>query len=162
MEKDMRSRLLTFLCVLLVTITTIAWRSQAKSDGSVQLLTLEAEFQKTTTEKGLDGFMSYFAEDAADLPNGGPIVTGKENIRQALGPWGPDVSLTWTPVKAEMAASGDLGYAYGTFVFKANDKDGNPVTHYGKYTTIWEKQKDGTWKVALDMGNSGPSPSSKP
>ena len=106
--------------------------------------------------------MSYFAEDAADLPNGGPIVTGKENIRQALGPWGPDVSLTWTPVKAEMAASGDLGYTYGPFVFKANDKDGNSVTRNGKYTTVWKKQKDGTWKVALDMGNSGSSPTAKP
>ena len=72
------------------------------------------------------------------------------------------MSLTWTPVKAEMAASGDLGYTYGTFVFKANEKDGNPVTHYGKYTTVWKKQREGTWRVALDMGNIGPSPGAKP
>ncbi|PYX88395.1 MAG: nuclear transport factor 2 family protein, partial [Acidobacteria bacterium] len=58
--------------------------------------------------------------------------------------------------KAEMAASGDLGYTYGTFEFRAKDKDGHPIVRYGKYATVWKKQKDGTWKVAMDMGNSAP------
>ena len=117
---------------------------------------------KATAERGFDGFISYFADDASDLPNGGAIVTGKENIRKALGPWGPDVSLTWSPVKAEMAASGELGYTFGNYVFKAKDKEGNLVVHYGKYATVWEKQKDGSWKVAMDMGNASPDSSAKP
>jgi len=135
-----------------------AGRAGAESDGTAQLRQLEAEFVKTTAEKGLDGFMSYFAEDGAELVDGGGIVTGKENIRQALGPWGPDQSLTWTPVKAEMAASGDLGYTYGTYVFKDKGKDGKLITAYGKYATVWKKQKDGSWKVVMDMGNSAPAP----
>jgi ketosteroid isomerase-like protein len=135
-----------------------AGHARAASDGPAQLRQLEAEFVKTTAEKGLDGFMTYFADDGAELVNGGGIVTGKENIRQALGPWGPDLSLTWTPVKAEMAASGDLGYTYGTYVFKDKDKDGKLVTAYGKYATVWKKQKDGSWKVVMDMGNSAPAP----
>jgi ketosteroid isomerase-like protein len=32
-------------------------------------------------------------------------------------------------------------------------KDGQPTTETGKYVTVWKKQKDGSWKVALDMGN---------
>jgi ketosteroid isomerase-like protein len=31
--------------------------------------------------------------------------------------------------------------------------DGQTVIETGKYTTIWKRQKDGTWKVVLDMGN---------
>ena len=40
----------------------------------------------------------------------------------------------------------------------AKDKDGKVVKHYGKYVTIWKKQADGSWKVAMDTGNSSPEP----
>jgi ketosteroid isomerase-like protein len=56
-----------------------------------------------------------------------------------------------------MSASGDMGYTFGTFVFKGQDKAGKPFTSSGKYASIWRKQKDGSWKVVMDMGNSGPA-----
>jgi len=59
---------------------------------------------------------------------------------------------------ADMAASGDLGYTYGTYVFTSKNKEGKLVASYGKYTSIWKKQKDGQWKVVVDMGNSSPEP----
>lgn len=159
-DKNMKRNLLTALLGL--ALAGLPSKANAETDGSTSLRALEAEFMKATAERGFDGFMSYFADDASDLPNGGAIVTGKENIRKALGPWGPDVSLTWSPVKAEMAASGELGYTFGNYVFKAKDKEGNLVVHYGKYATVWEKQKDGSWKVAMDMGNASPDSSAKP
>ena len=159
-DKNMKRNLLTALLGL--ALAGLPSKANAETDGSTSLRALEAEFMKATAERGFDGFMSYFADDASDLPNGGAIVTGKENIRKALGPWGPDVSLTWSPVKAEMAASGELGYTFGNDVFKAKDKEGNLVVHYGKYATVWEKQKDGSWKVAMDMGNASPDSSAKP
>ena len=61
-------------------------------------------------------------------------------------------------MKAEMAASGDLGYTFGNYVATSKDKDGKVVKHYGKYVTIWKKQADGSWKVAMDTGNSSPEP----
>jgi ketosteroid isomerase-like protein len=57
-------------------------------------------------------------------------------------------------VGADVAASGDLGYTFGTYVFITKDKDGKPFREYGKYTSIWKMQKDGSWKVVLDMGNA--------
>jgi ketosteroid isomerase-like protein len=149
-----RSLALTLVCALFVA--GAAWKAQSKSEGSDTLLKLESDFQKATAEKGWDGYITYYAEDGVELPNGESIVRGKEAIRKSLGEWAPDMSLTWKPVKAEMAASGDLGYTYGTFEFRAKDKDGHPIVRYGKYATVWKKQKDGTWKVAMDMGNSAP------
>ena len=155
----MRSKLL-ILILAVSTATMFAWnlQLQAQASGADMLRNLEAEFERATAERGLDGFMSYFNDDSADLPSGSNIVFGKDNIRKELEPWGADVSLTWKPVKAGMAASGDLGYTFGNFVFKAKDKDGKVVSHYGKYATVWKKQPDGSWKVAFDMGNSSPAP----
>jgi ketosteroid isomerase-like protein len=65
-------------------------------------------------------------------------------------------SLTWKPIGADVSSSGDLGYTYGTYEFRSKDASGKPSVSHGKYTSIWKRQKDGSWKVVLDMGNASP------
>jgi ketosteroid isomerase-like protein len=99
--------------------------------------------------------MAYYADDAVELPNGADALQGKDAIAKTMGFLDQkDNHLEWTPVYADMAASGDLGYTYGTYVFTTKDKTGKTVEEHGKYTSIWKKQKDGKWKVVLDMGNA--------
>ena len=136
-------------------------RSAAASpkDTAGTLKQLEAEFMKAAAERGSAGYMSYYADDAVEVPNGVAIIPGKENIAKTMGFLdNKDNHLTWTPVGADISASGDLGYTYGTYEFRSTNKDGKLVVDYGKYTSIWKKQKDGQWKVVLDMGNTGPEP----
>lgn len=120
---------------------------------------LETAFMKSAAEKGSKGYLSYYADDAVEVPNGGPILEGKVNITPGMSFLDdPNNRLLWTPVGGDISASADLGYTYGTFEFHSKDKDGKPHVEYGKYTSIWKLQKDGTWKVALDMGNASPAP----
>jgi ketosteroid isomerase-like protein len=120
---------------------------------------LEGEFMKAAAERGAAGYLSYYADDAVEVPNGVPIITGKVNIAKTMGFLDDKNNhLTWTPVGADISASGDLGYTYGTFEFTSLGKDGKPSVEHGKYTSIWKKQKDGNWKVVLDMGNASPAP----
>jgi ketosteroid isomerase-like protein len=107
-------------------------------------------------EQGHSAFVSYFAEDGVELDDGGGITSRDEIAKQPAWPEG--TSLAWTPVSGDMAASGDLGYTYGNYIFKSKNKDGKIVSSYGKYMSVWKKQKDGSWKVAVDMGNSSPEP----
>jgi ketosteroid isomerase-like protein len=140
---------------------SFAYAPSPKSAGDAPstLRQLEGEFMKAGAEHGSAGYMSYYADDAVEVPNGGPIIQGKVNIAKGIGFLDQkDNHLTWTPVGADMSASGDLGYTYGTFEFRSKDKDGKPVVDYGKYTTIWKRQKDGSWKVVLDMGNASAAP----
>jgi ketosteroid isomerase-like protein len=120
---------------------------------------LEGEFMKAAAEKGSQGYMSYYADDSVEVPNGAPVIEGKANIARTMGFLDQkDNHLTWTPVGADMSASGDLGYTYGYYEFQHKDQAGKRVAEHGKYTSIWKKQKDGNWKVVLDMGNAGPDP----
>jgi ketosteroid isomerase-like protein len=156
-------KLLALTAILLITVIVLAnVRSSASpTSGADTLLQLEADFMKAASEKGSKGYMSYYAEDAAELPNGVGAILGKENIAKTMGFLDDKNNrLTWTPVHADMAASGDLGYPYGTFEFRSIGKDGTPSIGNGKYVSIWKKQKDGSWKVVMDMGNS--SPQAKP
>lgn len=122
-------------------------------ESADKLRQLEGEFMKATAEHGSQGYLSYYADDAVELPNGAPLLQGKANIAKTMGFLDQkDNQLTWTPVGADISASGELGYTYGTFEFRSKDKDGKPVVDHGKYTSIWKKQKSGSWKVVLDMG----------
>jgi ketosteroid isomerase-like protein len=123
---------------------------------------LENQFMNEALSHGSEGFMSYYAEDAVELPNGAHAIQGKANIAKTMGFLdNKDNQLTWKPVYADISASGDLGYTYGTFEFRYRDKDGKLAVSHGKYTSIWKKQKDGSWKVVLDMGNENPAPGTK-
>ncbi len=138
--------------------TRSAVSASAKTDADA-LRQLEADIMKAAAERGSQGYISFYADDAAELPNGEDMLQGKETIAKTMGFLDDrNNHLTWTPVHADMAASGDLGYTYGTYEFRSKDKDGKPTVEYGKYASIWKKQKDGSWKVVMDMGNSSPSP----
>jgi ketosteroid isomerase-like protein len=145
-----------FWLVLLVAAFLLGTLANSQSDASVALVKIEGEFMKAAADHGSQGYMSYYADDAVEVPNGQAFLQGKENIAKTMGFLDKaENHLTWVPVGAGMAASGDLGYTYGTYEFSSKDKDGKPVVNKGKYATIWKKQKDGSWKVAMDMGNSG-------
>jgi len=65
--------------------------------------------------------------------------------------------LVWEPVYADIANSGDFGYTTGPWVlFKDSNKSEALV--YGQYISIWKKQADSSWKVALDIGISHDKP----
>ncbi len=151
----MNKQFLVLIC-LAVSCFPALHAQTAANGGAKKLIALETEFMKATAERGSAGYISYYADDAVELPNGASILEGKETIRKTLGFLDEGNSLTWTPVKADMSASGDLGYTFGTYEFRGKGKDGKPQISHGKYTSIWKKQSDGSWKVVLDMGNSTP------
>jgi ketosteroid isomerase-like protein len=158
-EDSMKSFLITLVVALLVA-TAVLMNMHPLSSASAKaspetLRQLEAEFMKATSEHGSQGYLSYYADDAVEVPNGEPLIQGKVNIAKTMGFLDQkDNRLTWSPVGADISKSGDLGYTYGTFEFRTKDKDGKTVVDRGKYTSIWKKQKDGSWKVVLDMGNA--------
>lgn len=51
------------------------WKSAA--DVREILLQTDRDFDQATAEKGIEGWVSYFAEDGSMFPAGGDIITGK-------------------------------------------------------------------------------------
>ncbi|MGA8152033.1 MAG: DUF4440 domain-containing protein [Terriglobales bacterium] len=158
--KSLLPTLVVALVLAVVIFPNVRLSASASAKANPDTLRqLEGEFMKAAAEKGSQGYMSYYAQDAVELPDGEVMLQGKESVSKTMGFLDQkDNHLTWTPVGADMAASGDLGYTYGTYEFRSKDKEGKATVNYGKYTSIWKKQKDGSWKVVLDMGNSSPAP----
>jgi len=116
----------------------------------------EADFAQAAGAKSLEKALSFYAEDAVMLNPNEAIAVGKTAIRAS---WTrmlamPDMALTWAVDKVEVAKSGDLAYDYGSYSMSYSGPSGQKVSDRGKYATIWKKQADGSWKVALDMVNT--------
>jgi len=125
--------------------------------GKMLLFDLEARFAKDVALRGGAAFADWFAEDGVALGNGQAPVVGRVAIAKSAA-WSPkDYQLTWTPTDATLGPSGDIGYTWGHFEGHSKDANGNPVTTSGRYITIWRKQPDGNWKVALDAGSNEPA-----
>jgi len=112
------------------------------------LIETERAFSRLSAEKGIPAaFVAYLADDALvfrPLP-----VPGKPLYQNR--PANPGVRLTWEPARAGLSYDGDLGFTSGPWELVYN-QDGKQKTGYGHFVTIWKKQTDGTWRVAIDLG----------
>ena len=134
-----------------------ARREDPADAATAALLQVDRDFAKTGVAKNLDGFMSYIAEDVR-FYSAGVMRTGRLPFREgwAKGFADPNWSISWAPLYAEATHSADLGYTTGSFEIHEKSPDGTPLVRKGSYVTIWRKQPDGTWKVALDIGSFVP------
>jgi ketosteroid isomerase-like protein len=152
--KKLFSVLLVTGLALILALPNVHLASASTKDSVETLKRMEGEFMKAAAERGSQGYLSYYADDAVEVPNGEPLILGKINIAKTMNFLDDKNNhLTWTPVGGDISKSGDLGYTFGTFEFRSVGKDGKAAVQRGKYTSIWKKQKDGSWKVVLDMGN---------
>ena len=126
------------------------------------LLARDADWAKTGGDPAK--FVSFMAADATFAMGGMPAIKGAKDIQGALTPLSkaPGFSITWKPEKADVSASGDLGYASGTYAMTINNAAGNPTTEKGAYLTAWKKA-NGAWMVVSDSAiPDAPPPSSSP
>ena len=115
--------------------------------------------------KDLDKTVAFYADDALVMPPNGLATTSKTEIRAIWKGYldSEDFAGGWKVGRIEVAKSGDIGYASGTWEFTWKE-NGKPATDRGNFTEIWKKQADGSWKCVADIWNSDqplPSPTAK-
>jgi ketosteroid isomerase-like protein len=139
------------------TTSSDALTNPSYSPGVAFLFDLEAKFAADTAKGGGAAFAKWFADDAVTLSNGQAPVLGEVAIAAGTK-WSPsDYQLVWTPEGGRMGPAGDMGFTWGHYEGHFKKPDGSPGTVTGRYMTVWKKQPDGSWKVALDASNDEPA-----
>jgi ketosteroid isomerase-like protein len=95
-------------------------------------------------------FLHFLADDSVTFQ---PSPVNAKKLWLARKDDGP--SLKWQPVFAAVARSCDLGYTTGPAEWRQRKEDQKPLG-YGQSVSIWKKQKDGEWRVIVDIGGSAP------
>ncbi len=114
---------------------------------------MEADRAWSETVGDAQAFAAVFEPQGKLMPPEDPLLIGPEAIRnmatQMFAVEG--FSLTWQADSAEVSGDASLGYTTGSFQIEVPaGPDSGAVKRTGDYTTVWRKQQDGSWKVAVD------------
>jgi ketosteroid isomerase-like protein len=119
------------------------------------LLATDEAFAKLSEQRNPKAaFAAFMAPDGMMLPAAmDGAITGYESVIAAFGEADdPGFDLYWDPQLAEVSATADLGWTWGTYRYLVNGQE----IRRGKYLNVWKKQPDGQWKVRVDVGNQRP------
>ena len=139
--------------LLLVALAACSAPPKVTTDASV-LMDVDRDFSKSSVANGMKAsFLEYADTAVVKLQENNFPAWGFGELEASLSGLNDSLfSLSWTPVKAELAESGDLGYTIGKWTLTT--KDG--TTQYGVYVTVWKRRDDGSWKYVVDAGNDTP------
>ena len=115
----------------------------------------DLELAKSVADRSLQTFVSLVDDDAVFFGKG--VARGRNAVSKAWLPFFTDrtLFLKWYPTQVEVSSSGDLGYTIGEYERIGKDASGSPAAVAGNYVSIWRKQRDGRWKIVLDIGTPG-------
>jgi len=130
--------------------------SDNHATDAVAVQKADADWSKAAQTKQADAWVTFYADDAVVLPPNDKMATTKDAIHKTIAGLLalPDLSLSWTTTKAEAARSGDLAYTYGTYQLAWKGAKGKAMSDKGKYSEVWKKQADGSWRCVVDMWSS--------
>jgi ketosteroid isomerase-like protein len=124
---------------------------------AMQLMQADRDFSLFSVKHGMvKAFLEYADTGVVLLRSNNYPIEGKKSLKELVKNI-PDSSFTlkWEPLKADISASGDMGFTYGIYDRIPADTLNGKHIQRGSYVSIWKKQSDGSWKFAFDAGNEG-------
>jgi len=122
-------------------------------------------FPKEFKAKNPEGAVAAYASDAVLLEDG-RINRGKESIlKDHIKPESDAMNVvTFNGSDRAIKGQGGIAYTMERYTVEANDAKGKPMfkTDSAWYTTVQERQADGSWKVVLGHWSSPPPPQPAP
>lgn len=120
----------------------------SRAETISQLLETDLRFSDKQTNGSESAYLDYLSKEARIYRPSAAPYENPEAIGELLK--ATDKQFTFTPVRADVAASGDLGYVYGggTVAITEGEKVRNLDLNYVR---IWKKEDGRDWKIVLDL-----------
>ena len=121
-------------------------RAQQIATPADEVRAAETAFAKSMADRNLAAFTALLGDDTI-FWGGKGVNRGKAAV---VADWkrffdGATAPFAWAPADVEVLPSGDLGFTSGPVY----DPKGQRI---GTFNSVWQRQKDGTWKIVFDKG----------
>jgi ketosteroid isomerase-like protein len=115
----------------------------------------DADWAAVARTVSVDAWIAFYAADAVVLLPNNQLASDNELVRHSVSRLLalPDLRVVWSPIKVEVARSGERALLIETFELRFGDSRGSPVSDRGRRLEIWSKQADGIWKCVVDTWN---------
>ena len=143
----MSNRLILYI-VALIAILALAPAHAQRGKGSPvdEVRAAETAFAKSMADRNAAAFAALLADETVFF-GGKTVYHGRAEV---VAGWkrffdGPSAPFSWAPAEVEVLPSGALGFTSGPVY----DPKGQRI---GTFNSVWQRQKDGAWKVIFDKG----------
>jgi ketosteroid isomerase-like protein len=126
-------------------------QSEARPSEMEQLRAAAAQLADAYGRQDLSKIQSLYTDDAIFLPDDAEMLRGKEALRKYLG--AETGTREFQRHLLAFKIDGDLAYEIANQTVTIRVAGRPPRILKDKYLHVWKKQKDGSWKVLIDMYN---------
>jgi uncharacterized protein (TIGR02246 family) len=161
----MKKTSLTSVCLLAAFLFAVNNAgAQTKDELKAKIEKLNKEMGDAMVSGNSEKSLSFYTKDAISMPNFEPMSEGIEAIKKAndemmkKGSKVTSFEATTLEVKTYGNIITEIG-KYKISMTMAGKTD--PMQDMGKYLTIWEKQKDGSLKIKVEIWNTDNNPMAK-
>lgn len=117
--------------------------------------TLWTRYENALKNSNADKVADQFTESAILMEAGREDISGRDAIRKHLAELFATARIAEISVTpGEMKICGDHIYQFGTYHRSIQIQDKPPISENGRYFSMWDRQEDGSWKIARVMFSS--------
>ena len=154
-------RFSTIIIVLAFFVTSINLFSQTREEMLKKVEGWNKQFSAAMISNDKEKMLSFYADDSYSLPSYTPMLVGKKAIGNSMNideNSGIKI-LSFKFNTKDLWVNDDQMCEVGTYDLSMSTGDTGSLTYdHGKYLTIYQKQKDGSWKIKADMWNTDTNP----
>jgi ketosteroid isomerase-like protein len=146
------------LALVLAACSTTPTRTNDTTADLAAITAFNARYLKSINDGDIATLSSLTDDDHMMIGAGRAPVAGKAANDAANGRTFEQFKIdeTWTPL--ETVIDRNLAYQRGTWTVAATPKAGGATTHStGKFVRIYQRQKDGSWRMTRDVLLSDPA-----
>jgi hypothetical protein len=141
--------------LVMATIAASGCASSSLLSGNmeppVSLAAAETAFAAHSVREDMRAaFLANFADDGVFIRTGWTLANAWLRNQPA-----PPIVLDWRPAYVETAGSGDFGLSTGPWKITSKTQPG-AAPAYGQFVSVWKREGNGPWKVAVDLGVGHP------
>jgi uncharacterized protein (TIGR02246 family) len=149
---------IVFFNFLLLTVMFLSCTSkQNEKQDMDQLLFAITANDNAWNNFDVEKIVGMFSEEGTLLGDQSELLKGRDAIRKSLETMQMPEKFEFKRDKVEIKLKGNIAYEIVNQVVTIN-KNQESQTFPNKYIHIWEKQKDGLWRVLIDMNNERTQP----
>ncbi len=130
-----------------------AFQAPAGAADAAEILVAERRLSDAAASGALEAYLACATEEIRLHRNGVEPVVGAAAVRSLLSD--RPAQIVSTPIEADISRSGDLGYAYGSYVARDQKAASRPEER-GYYLRVWKRLAVG-WRLVADISNPAPA-----
>ncbi len=123
---------------------------------TAEINALFTEYGASLGDGDAERWIQLWTEDGVQLPPGAPPNVGRDVISDSINAAMAQIAFEDMDIHVdEVLVAGDLAIARGMYTVTYVPHDGSdPIPVDGKYTSTFQRQQDGSWKLYRDIFNS--------